>query len=107
MALGEGTFPKDAICHAYDLHQFEDYSTLNNGFWGAGRMNVHGKGSDAGALFVLTVAYDLIRDAEYAPGRRLLDGDTERRITEDLILAGCADMMHWNSLSNKSTAVLY
>ena len=100
-----GRFPKDAICHAYGLHQFEDYSTMNNGFWGAGRMNVHGKGSDAGALFVLTVAYDLIRNAEYAPGRRLIDRDTERRITEDLILAGCADMMHWNSLSNKGTAV--
>ena len=100
-----GHFPKGAIRHAYGLHQFEDYSTLNNGFWGAGRMNVHGKGSDAGALFVLTVAYDLIRNAEYAPGRRLIDRDTERRITEDLILTGCADMMHWNSLSNKGTAV--
>ena len=100
-----GRFPKGAIRHAYGLHQFEDYSTMNNGFWGAGRMNVHGKGSDAGALFVLTVAYDLIRNAEYAPGRRLIDRDTERRITEDLILAGCTDMMHWNSLSNKGTAV--
>ena len=78
---------------------------MNNGFWGAGRMSVHGKGSDAGALFSLTVAYDLIRDAEYPDGRRLLDEDTERRILEDLILAGCADMEHWNSLSNKGTAV--
>ena len=100
-----GCFPKDAIRHAYGLHQFENYSTLNNGFWGAGRLNVHGKGSDAGALYVLTVAYDLICDAKYASGRRLIDRDTARRITEDLILAGCADMMHWNSLSNKGTAV--
>ena len=100
-----GRFPRGAIRHAYGLHQFEGYSTMNNGFWGAGRMSVHGKGSDAGALFSLTVAYDLIRDAEYPDGRRLLDEDTERRILEDLILAGCADMEHWNSLSNKGTAV--
>ncbi len=100
-----GRFPRGAIRHAYGLHQFEDYSTMNNGFWGAGRMSVHGKGSDAGPLFSLMVAYDLIRDAEYPDGRRLLDEHTERRILEDLILAGCADMEHWNTLSNKGTAV--
>ena len=100
-----GRFPRGAIRHAYGLHQFKDYSTMNNGFWGAGRMSVHGKGSDAGALIALTVAFDLIRGAEHPDGRPLLGEESERRILEDLILAGCADMEHWNSLSNKGTAV--
>ncbi|MDE3256877.1 MAG: heparinase II/III family protein [Gemmatimonadota bacterium] len=100
-----GRFPPGAVRHAYGLHQFETYSTLNNGFWGAGRLRVHGKGSDAGPLFSLLVAYDLIGDASYPDGRRVLDDVVERRILDDLILAGCADMEHWNSLSNKGTAV--
>lgn len=100
-----GRFPRDAIRHAYGLNQYGDYATLFNGFWGAGRLNVHGKGSDAGPLFALTLAYDLIRDAQYPDGRRLLDEDMERRILEDLIVAGCTDMEHWDSLSNKGTAV--
>ncbi|MDE2997640.1 MAG: heparinase II/III family protein [Gemmatimonadota bacterium] len=100
-----GRFPPGAIRHAYDLHQFDTYSTMNNGFWGAGRMNVHGKGSDAGPLFSMLVAYDLVREASYPDGRRVLDNVTERRIVDDLILAGCTDMEHWNSLSNKGTAV--
>lgn len=100
-----GRFPPGAVRHAYGLHQFETYSTLNNGFWGAGRLRVHGKGSDAGPLFSLLVAYDLVGDALYPDGRRVLEKVTERRILDDLILAGCADMEHWNSLSNKGTAV--
>jgi len=100
-----GRFPKGAIRHAYNLHQFEDYSTMNNGFWGAGRMNVHGKGSDAGPIFFLSVAYDLIHDAQDDHGNRILDDKTEKRILDDLILAGCEDMEHWVSLSNKGTAV--
>ncbi len=100
-----GRFPPGAIRHAYGLHQYETHSTLNNGFWGAGRLRVHGKGSDAGPLFSMLVAYDLIREAAYPGGRRVLDEVTERRIVDDLILAGCADMEHWNSLSNKGTTV--
>jgi len=100
-----GRFPREAIRHAYGLHQSEDHATLNNGFWGAGRLNVHGKGSDAGPLLDLTVAYDLIRDATYADGRRVLDDGMERRIVEDLIEAGCADVEHWDSVSNKGVAV--
>ena len=100
-----GRFPPGAIRHAYGLHQFETWSTLNNGFWGAGRMNVHGKGSDAGPLFSLMVAYDLVRDASFPDGRRVLDEATDRRIVDDLLLAGCTDMEHWNSLTNKGTAV--
>ncbi|MCE2440189.1 MAG: heparinase II/III family protein [Candidatus Latescibacteria bacterium] len=100
-----GRFPRGAIRHAYGLHQFDDHSRMHNGFWGAGRMSVHGKGSDAGALIALTVAFDLIRDAAHPDGRPVLDEEMERRILEDLILAGCTDMEHWNSLSNKATAV--
>jgi hypothetical protein len=100
-----GRFPKEAIRHAYGLHQSEDHATLNNGFWGAGRLNVHGKGSDAGPLLDLTVAYDLIRDARTADGRRVIDEGMGRRIVEDLIEAGCADVEHWDSVSNKGVAV--
>ena len=100
-----GRFPKETVRHAYGLHQFENHSELFNGFWGAGRMSVHGKGSDAGPIFYLAVAYDLIRDAKDGSGNRILDGDAEQRILEDLILAGCRDMEHWVSLSNKGTAV--
>ena len=101
-----GRFPRDAVRHAYDLNRYDDYSTLYNGFWGAGRLNVHGKGSDAGPLFSMAVAYDLIREAQYPGGRRLMDEGMERRILNDLIVAGCTDMEHWDSLSNKGTAVL-
>ena len=100
-----GRFPPGAVRHAYGLHQYETHSTLNNGFWGAGRLRVHGKGSDAGPLFSMLVAYDLVNEASHPDGRRVLDEVTERRIVDDLILAGCADMEHWNSLSNKGTAV--
>jgi hypothetical protein len=100
-----GRFPPDAVRHAYDLHRYDDYSTLHNGFWGAGRLACHGKGSDSGPLTAMTVAFDLVRDAKHPDGRPLVDGDVERRIIDDLILAGCADMEHWNSLSNKGTAV--
>ena len=100
-----GRFQSDAIRHAYGLHQRDDYATLNNGFWGAGRLSCHGKGSDSGPLLSLAIAYDLVREATDAEGRRLLDETTERRIVDDLLQAGCTDMEHWNSLSNKSTAV--
>ncbi len=100
-----GRFPREAIRHAYGLHQHEDHATMNNGFWGAGRINVHGKGSDAGPLLDMTVAYDLIRDARHADGRRVVDDGMERRIVDDLIAAGCADVEHWDSVSNKGVAV--
>ncbi|MDY0168458.1 MAG: heparinase II/III family protein [Thermoguttaceae bacterium] len=101
-----GRFAKDVIRHAYGLNRRDDYSTLYNGFWGAGRLSVHGKGSDAGPLLNLTVAYDLIRDAKYPDGRPLLADDTSRRIRDDLILAGCTDMEHWDAVSNKGVATL-
>lgn len=100
-----GVFAPDVVRHAYGLHQHEDYSTLHNGFWGAGRLRVHGKGSDAWPLFQMTVTYDLIKDAQYPDGRPLLDAAQKERIVDDLVLAGCRDMEHWRSLSNKGVAV--
>ncbi|WP_419663336.1 conserved uncharacterized protein, related to heparinase II/III [Desulfosarcina variabilis str. Montpellier] len=101
-----GRFPLGVVRHAYGLHQKKDYSTLNNGFWGAGRLNTHGKGSDVWPLLNMTIAFDLIRDAKYQDGRPLVDNDMKRSIINDLILAGCTDMEQWNSLSNKGVAVL-
>ena len=103
-----GRFPPDAIRHPYELNRHSDeqgeYSTLHNGFWGAGRLNQHGSGSDSDPLFNFTVAYDLVRDARYDDGTPLVDAETDRRIVEDLIDAGCTDMDHWDDLSNKGVA---
>lgn len=100
-----GRFPKDAVRNAYGLNQEADHSTLFNGFWGAGRISPHGKGSDIGPLLEMTLAFDLIRDAAYPDGRPVLDAPSRQTILDDLILAGCADMEHWNTVSNKGVAV--
>jgi hypothetical protein len=103
-----GRFPPDAIRHAYGLNRGRDamgkYSTLFRGFWGAGRVSPHGKGSDAGPLLDMVVAYDLTRDACYAGGTPVYDAKMRKRIRDDLLIAGCNDMEHWNSLSNKGVA---
>jgi hypothetical protein len=103
-----GRFPPGAVRHAYGLkrqHTGSDakgeYSTLYNGFWGAGRLHTHGKGSDSGPLLNMIIAYDLVRGACYPDGRSLADEAVHRRIVEDLIDAGCADVEHWDDLSNK------
>ncbi|MBI3946773.1 MAG: heparinase II/III family protein [Armatimonadetes bacterium] len=101
---GGGRFPKDLIVHPYGNNQFEEYATLYNGFWGAGRCFPHGMSSDAGPLVDAAVAYDLIRDARYPDGRRVLDADMEKRIVDDLLAAGCADYENWNDVSNKGIA---
>lgn len=99
-----GTFPPETVKNAYGLNQHEEYSTLFNGFWGAGRLNCHGKGSDAGPLVNLTIGYDLIKDATYPDGRPVLTDEMKTRIVEDLLEAGCNDMEYWDSLSNKGVA---
>lgn len=103
-----GRFPPDAIRNAYGLNRKSDaqgeYSTLYNGFWGAGRLQTHGKGSDAGPLLSMTVAYDLTRDARRPDGSDVYDEQTRQRILDNLIVAGCTDMEHWDSLSNKGVA---
>ena len=103
-----GRFPPEAIRNAYGLNQKSDaqgqYSTLYNGFWGAGRLQTHGKGSDAGPLLSMTVAYDLTRDARRPDGSAVYDEQMRQRILDNLIVAGCTDMEHWDSLSNKGVA---
>ena len=99
-----GRFPPDAILHAYGLNQHSDdagdYARLFNGFWGAGRLNVHAR-DPVEELMPMVVAYDLIRDARYPDGTRLVDEDMQRRIVEDLIVAACDEWQHWPDLSNK------
>lgn len=100
---GGGRFPPEAIRHAYGLNQHSDddgaYSTLFNGFWGAGRLYAHA-GSDAVPLMHMAVAFDLIRDARYPDGKQLLDETTRRRIIDDLLIAGAEDTEHWTDVSN-------
>ena len=99
-----GRFAPEAILHAYGLNRDSDeqgdYATLFNGFWGSGRLNVHAR-DPVGELLPLVVAYDLIREARHPDGTRLLDEETDRRIVEDLLVAGCEDWEHWEDLSNK------
>ncbi len=103
-----GRFSPDAIRNAYDFSKRSDeqgeYSTIQAGFWGAGRMACHGHGSDAGPLLSMIVAYDLTREALYRDGTPVYDQQMHRRVVEDLILAGTADVEHWNSKTNKGVA---
>jgi hypothetical protein len=105
-----GRFAPGVVRHAYGLHEYSDdggqYSTLYNGFWGAGRLATHGKGSDAGPLLSITVAYDLTRDARYQDGTPVYDEQMHQRILDDLIISGCSDMECWDDLSNKGVATL-
>ncbi|MBI3946587.1 MAG: heparinase II/III family protein, partial [Armatimonadetes bacterium] len=101
---GGGRFPKEAIVHPYGNNQYADYATLYNGFWGAGRFSIHGKGSDSGPLLEMAVAYDLIRDARYPDGRRVLDAAMEERIVNDLLIAGYTDYKNWDDVTNKGVA---
>jgi len=95
-----GRFPKEVIVSPFGLHQYKDHARLCVGFWGAGRIGT-GSGEDT-YLLNATVAYDLIREARHADGRRVLDSETEKRVVDDLILAGCRDRENWNAINNKS-----
>ena len=77
----------------------DSYSTLFNGFWGAGRLFAHA-GSDSAPLRHMTVAYDLIRDARYPDGTLLLDDSAQKRIVDDLLIAGAEDTENWTDVSN-------
>lgn len=70
------------------------------GFWGDGRLTA-GVGGEGSFLLNCTVAYDLIRDARFEDGTPVLTGEMERRIVDDLILAGCADLENYPSINNK------
>jgi hypothetical protein len=74
--------------------------TRLKGFWGDGRLRP-GAGGEGSTLLELTVAYDLIRDATFADGTRVLTEEMERRIVDDLILAGCSDLENYPKINNK------
>jgi len=74
--------------------------TRLKGFWGDGRMTA-GVGGEGGFLLRCTVAYDLIRDATFDDGAPVLSEEMDRRIVDDLILAGCADLENYDAINNK------
>lgn len=94
-----GRFPKDVIINAFNLHQYKDHAQLNVGFWGAGRYSC--SGGDGSTILDMLVAYDLIRDARHADGTPVLTPEMDRRIREDLLLAGCEDSENWKDINNK------
>ncbi len=95
-----GKFPKDVIIDPFNRHQFKDYATLCNGFWGAGRYGC--SGSDGGFILGCTVAYDLIHEAEHEDGTPVITPEMNKRIVDDLIMAGTIDTEHWNDINNKA-----
>ena len=87
------------IINAFGLHQAKDHARLNVGFWGAGRYRC--SGGDGSTILSMLVAYDLIRDAQYPDGRPVLTPEMDRRIQNDLLLAGCEDSENWKAINNK------
>ena len=94
-----GRFPKDVIINAFGLHQYKDHARLNVGFWGAGRYRC--SGGDGAAILEMLVAYDLIREARHEDGRPVLSPEMDRRIRNDLLLAGLEDCENWQEINNK------
>jgi hypothetical protein len=95
-----GRFPNEVIINAYGLNQRREHAVLGSGFWGARRFSPHSSGSHGAPLLAATVPYDLIRDAPYPDGQRVLDAQMERRIVNHLILAGAADMDNYKGIHN-------
>lgn len=95
-----GRFPPETIISAFEgRHRVGDHAVLNNGFWGAGRVGC--SGSDGWYILRVVMAYDLIRSARDADGSLVITPEMDRRIVDDLILAGCADTENWNDINNK------
>ncbi len=94
-----GRFPKEVIINACGLHQYKDHARLNVGFWGAGRYSC--SGGDGGTILQMLVAYDLIHDARHPDGMPVLTPEMDRRIRNDLLLAGCEDSENWKAINNK------
>ena len=95
-----GQFAPEVIISAFEgRHRDGEHATLFNGFWGAGRFAC--SGGDSGILLPITLAYDLIRDAQDAGGEPIISAEMDQRIRRDLILAGCDDMECWNEINNK------
>jgi len=93
----QGVLPEGAAVTAFPDN--ESCARLK-GFWGDGRLTA-GVGGEGSFLLNCTVAYDLIRDATVADGTRVLSDEMERRIVDDLILAGCADLENYDAINNK------
>jgi len=95
-----GKFAKDVVRSAHNLYQYKDHARLCVGFWGAGRL---GTGSAEGSyLLNATVAYDLVRNATFPDGRRVMSEEVEKRIVDYVILAGCRDRENWAEINNKA-----
>ena len=95
-----GKFPVEAIITAFEgRHRDGDRAALYNGFWGAGRFKC--SGSDGSFILSATEVYDLIRDAVLPGGDPVIGPEADRRIREDLILAGCIDTENWDDINNK------
>ncbi len=94
-----GKFSKNVIRNAFNLHQHDDYASLCNGFWGAGRISC--SGGDGSTILNLLVAYDLIHDATHPDGTAVLDDEVDNRIVNDLLLSGVHDAEQWNAINNK------
>ncbi|MGD9496467.1 MAG: heparinase II/III family protein, partial [Armatimonadota bacterium] len=92
-----GVLPEGAAVTAFPGN--ESCARLN-GFWGDGRFAA-GVGGEGSFLLDCTVAWDLIRDATREDGTPVLDEESNRRIVEDLILAGCADLENYDDINNK------
>lgn len=93
-----GRFPKDVIIDPFNRHQKEDHAELCVGFWGAGRFTPSTSNRDD---LDFTVAYDLIREAHFDDGTPVLSEEMDRRIVNDLLLAACTDLEHWDDINNK------
>ena len=95
-----GRFPVETIISAFEgRHRVDNHAVLNNGFWGAGRFGC--SGSDGGYILRVALAYDLVRTARHPDGSPVITSQMERRIVDDLILAGCTDTENWNDINNK------
>ncbi|MHB9027775.1 MAG: heparinase II/III domain-containing protein [Candidatus Latescibacterota bacterium] len=95
-----GKFPVETIITAFPgLHTRDGYAVLNNGFWGGGRFGC--SGTDAGMILNMAVAYDLIHEVKRSGGAPVFSPEAEKRIVNDLILAGCADSENYDEINNK------
>ena len=100
---GAGKFEPGIICHpAAEMRDRnkDGFGDLDAGFWGAGRFRA-GVGGEGLSLLNATVAYDLTREAKHADGTPVYTAQMHQRITQDLILAGCADLENYSSINNK------
>ncbi len=101
---GGGKFSPCVIIHPYGPYvgirkdNKGEYIPLWQGFFGSGRIDR----VDTNPLISMTITYDLIKDAVYPDGRKIVDGDMSKLILNNIIDAGCKDLEYWNDICNKS-----